>query len=416
MPRKKTTAAPKKTKSKSGLGNVRSVVGKVLKDNDPTVTVDYKSLKKSRPHIPTGSVALDYLIGGRPNRFGISPCPGWPRGGVSNIYGHESSGKTTVALFAAAEVCKSGGQVCFIDWEHAIDLAYARSLGVPVDDEDKFYLVQPNTLEDGLKVLWVCASQGVDLIVLDSVSAGVPAEIFGQKIEDQGNIGRVGLQAAKWSNFLPKVAAMINQTGSHVMGISQLRKKINTGGYGGDSSQASGGEAWKFYSYVRMKFQRVKSEKGKIYNALTHKMEEQTVSSVIQAKVDKSKVSSSQHHKGEFYVVFGEGIDDLRTCIEVCCNHGKIQKGGAWYTYNRPDGSVIKSQGLASFREDLEKAKAVEEVKALAMSALQSANAATVAAPDEAEEMASTLANLIDNTDVDLDALLSEGDDSEASE
>ena len=241
MATRKTPAKGKKAKPKgaNALQKARAVITKVLKEDDPGVDIDHATLKKARPHLPTGSVSLNYLIGGRLNTKGVAPCPGWPKGGVSQIYGHESSGKTTVALHGAAGVCARGGMVCFIDWEHALDLSYARGLGVPVDDPSKFYLVQPNTLEAGLKVLWATASQGVDLIILDSISAGVPQEIFGQKLEDQGNIGRVGLVAAKWSIFLPKVASLINGSGSHVMGISQLRKKINTSGYGGDSTQAS---------------------------------------------------------------------------------------------------------------------------------------------------------------------------------
>ncbi len=417
MATRKTPAKGKKAKPKgaNALQKARAVITKVLKEDDPGVDIDHATLKKARPHLPTGSVALSYLIGGRLNRAGIAPCPGWPRGGVSQIYGHESSGKTTVALHAAAEVCRKGGMVCFIDWEHALDLSYARGLGVPVDDPSKFYLVQPNTLEAGLKVLWATASQGVDLIILDSISAGVPQEIFGQKLEDQGNIGRVGLVAAKWSIFLPKVASLINGSGSHVMGISQLRKKINTSGYGGDSTQASGGEAWKFFSYVRMKFQKIKSEKGKVYNALQHKMEEQTISSIIKARIDKSKVSGSQSHDGTFYVVFGEGIDDLRTCIEVCCAHGKIKKGGAWYTFERKDGTTIKSQGLVTFKRDLEQAPgAIIEVKKLSMSALQAADGN--AAPTQTADDGIDLEQIISGAEVDIDALLAEDGHTESAE
>jgi recombination protein RecA len=402
-------AVRKKKKPKmNALMAARVAVGKALKDDDPTVNVDPNSLKKARPHIPSGSVALNYLIGGRPNRYGVAPCPGWPRGGVSQIYGHESSGKTTVALFAAAAVCAAGGMVCFIDWEHALDLSYARGLGVPVDDQTKFYLVQPNTLEDGMKVMWATAAAGIDLIILDSISAGVPEEVFKQTLEKTGHIGRVGLMAAKWSSFLPKVASLVNTTGTHVMGISQLRKKINTGGYGGDTTQASGGEAWKFYSYVRMKFTRIKSEKGKVYNALTHKMEEQTVSSVIKAKIDKSKVSGSQQHTGEFYVVFGDGIDDLRTCIEVCVNHKKITKGGAWYTFERKDGTTIKSCGLPAFKQDLAQIPgAMVELTKLAMSTLQVVGAQAPVIVEEEDE-GIDLSQILSGADVDLDALLSD--------
>jgi len=422
MAAKKKTKGKEATSAPNALMKARAAVTKVLKDDDPGIDVDNAALKKSRPYIPTGSIALDYLIGGRLNRNGIAPCPGWPKGGVSQIYGHESSGKTTVALMAAKAVCAAGGMVCFIDWEHALDLSYARALGVPVDNPAKFYLTQPNTLEEGMKVLWACGAQGVDLIILDSISAGVPQEIFGQKLEDQGNIGRVGLQAAKWSTFLPKVASLVSKTGSHVMGLSQLRKKINTSGYGGDGTTASGGEAWKFYAQVRMKFQRVQSEKGKVYSALSHKMEEQVVSSIIKAKIDKSKVSGSQQHTGTFYVVFGEGIDDLRTCIEVATAHGKVNKGGAWYTFERENGTTIKSQGLVAFKNDLLQAPgAIAEITKLAMTALQAAGG-TLPEIAEEDQDAIDLAQIVDGIEVDMDALLaddgtnppSDGDDEAA--
>lgn len=411
--RKNTKGAAGPVGKPNALMQARAAVIKALKDDDPSVDVDPATMNKSRPHLSTGSIALDYLIGGRLNLVGVAPCPGWPKGGISQIYGHESSGKTTVALTAAAVTCAAGGMVCFIDWENAVDLDYARILGVPVDDPSKFYLVQPQTLEQGMKVMWAMCSSGIDLVILDSISAGTPEEIFNQKLEDQGNIGRVGLVAAKWANFLPKVAALINNTGTHVMGISQLRKKINTQGYGGDGTQASGGQAWLFYSYVRMKFQKVKSENGKVYNALTHKMEEQVVSSIIKAKIDKSKVSSSQQHTGEFYVVFGEGIDNLRTCIEVCVNHKKIHKGGAWYTFDRKDGTQIKSQGLVGFKNDLLSTRgAREELIDLAMETLRSIGSGPqLSFTDDDDDGDIDLDKIMNGPAVDLDALLNDDGD-----
>ena len=354
----KKAKKPKKPKKSakptiSMLANVRGVLSQLLKDDDPSVTIDSNALTQSRPHLTSGSVVLDYLIGGAPNKQGVAPCPGWPKGMISNVYGHESSGKTTVALEAAAAVCAIGGVVCFIDWEHAISPDYASALGCPIDDPDRFYLVQPNTLEAGLSVLFACARAGVDLIILDSVGAGVPKAIRDQALEEKGNLGRVGLVAAKWSNVLPQLAADISDSGTHVMGISQLRKKINTGGYGGDGSTHQGGEAWKFYSNIRVSFRRVKSIKTKTYDALTHKQIERHTSALIKGTIKKSKISNSQQREAEFHVTFGEGIDNARDLIAVGSAHGIVVKGGAWYAFEMADGTLVRGQGTVAFREEI---------------------------------------------------------------
>lgn len=390
-------APPKGTKKGSGskdkenpLLKAAGMISKVLKEDDPTVTVDYNWLREPRPHIPTGSIVLDYLIGGRPNRYGVPPCPGWPRGAISNIYGHESSGKTTVALHAAAQVAKEGGTVCLIDWENAIDLTYAEGLGVPVDDPSRFMLVQPVTMEAGLVTLWAVANGGVDLIILDSVGAARPKEVVERSLEEQGKVMQVGLLARKWGDFLPQLAAVIAKTGSHVMGISQLRKKISTGPMAsmGDGTTVQGGEAWKFYSSVRLKFQRIRSEKGKVYDALTHKVTEQMTSALIKCKVDKSKVSPNQQHEATYYIEFGSGIDDLRSVIEVACAHGVIKKAGAgWMAWERGSGETVKLQGVANLKQYLlETPGAREELTQRAMEVLRAASGSSVVTTLDEEE------------------------------
>jgi len=399
-PAKKKKAPAKKSAKPTAnmLASVRSVVQKVLKEDDPSVSVDSNQLTESRPHITSGSVVLDYLIGGSLNRKGVAPCPGWPKGMISNIYGHESSGKTTVALEAAAAACDRGGLVCFIDWEHSISLDYAANLGCPVDDPDRFYLVQPNTLEAGLSVLFACARAGVDLIILDSVGAGVPKAIRGQALEEKGEMGRVGLVAAKWSNVLPQLAGDINESGSHVMGLSQLRKKINTTGYGGPDSTHQGGEAWKFYSHVRMSFRRVKSLKTKDYDALTHKQVERFTSAVIKAKIDKSKVSNSQQREAEFHITFGEGIDNARDLIAVGSAHGIVVKSGAWYGFEMTNGTEIRSQGAPSFKQDiLTTAGAYEELAEKVLTAIRAGGKSSVTAIlDEEDDVAEGLGFITD--------------------
>ena len=340
------------------LSQAKALVDKAFpKDTKPWVEIDEESIKVSRPHIPTGSIVIDYVIGGKMNKWGVRPCPGVPRGNVINLYGQESSGKTTVALTIAAMVCQAGGSVCYIDWENAIDVAYAKALGVPTDDEDAFLLAQPESLEKGMAIMWTMAKAGVDLIVIDSVGAGVPEAILKQTVAEKGDQGRIGLNASKWSTILPDLKGVINRTHSCVIGISQLRKKIGMTGYGeGADTQAQGGEAWKFYSEVRIALKRVAQEKGMEYNALTHKKEEAFVGQTVKIRIDKCKVSASQGKTAEFYIRFGDGIDDLRSVIEVTAAHGIVKKGGAWYTFERDDGTSIRGQGMDDFKAKVREA------------------------------------------------------------
>lgn len=335
------------------MAAAKAALTKALPKDDSFVEIDESKLTRSMPHLPTGSVIIDYIIGGKPNRFGVRPCPGLPRGRIINLYGQESSGKTTMALMTAVSVCQAGGSVCFIDWENAIDMSYAASLGIPTDT-GQFELVQPETLEKGLSIIWTMAKAGVDLIIVDSVGAGVPQAALEQKISEKGEMGRVGLMAAKWSKFLPELKGVIVRSRSCVIGISQLRKKINTGpGAHGDGSTAQGGESWKFYSEVRIMLRRVQQEKGKEYNALTHKVEECITGQVTRIKIDKCKVSSAQGKEGDFYIKFGEGIDDLRSVIEIAANHGVIKKAGAWFTWVRANGEILKGCGMDAFKKEV---------------------------------------------------------------
>lgn len=413
-PRKKTEAADglvsavPLTQAEARYKAGKDQLDKVFKTDSPEVKIDYDALRKPRPHFPSGSIILDYLLGGKPNKFGIAPCPGWPRGVISNVYGHESSGKTTIALVAAAQVCKAGGTVVYIDWEHALDPVYAEALGVPVRDKNKFTLYQPNTLEDGLKVLYVMASYGTDLIVLDSVGSAVTKKVFEQSVEEQGEQGRVGATASAWSGFLPKLVGVVQKSGSHVMGISQMRSKINTQGPAaamGDGLQPQGGNAWKFYTHVRMKLQKVYSEKGMVYNALQHKKEEQVLSIEVQAKMDKSKISASMQHTAKFWVTFGAGVDDLRSVIETCANHGIIKKAGAgWFTWERNPNEIIKVQGIAALKERIQSLPgAVEELTQMArQKILDSHGIPESEIPEDEEEL--DLDELMSTTEVTVNS------------
>ena len=326
-----------------------------MNEEDWRVTLDPEQLSMSLPHLPTGSFVIDYLIGGEPNKRGVSPCPGLPKGRISQIWGHESSGKTTLALTAAATTCARGGTVLYLDWENDIVPDYAEALGVPITDTGRFELAQPNTLEDGFKIIRAFAAAGVDLIVVDSVGAAVPAVVAERDIAQADDRIRVGLVAQKWSDFLPQIKSVINRSNTHLLGISQVRANIKTSKYDvGPDSMPQGGNAWKFYAALRMELKRIKQEKIKAHNVLTHKVEERVSGGVVVAKMIKCKLSKSQGRQEIFYIRWGEGIDDARSIIEVAIAHNVIKKGGAgWFQYVKPDGDILKVQGVDKLRNEL---------------------------------------------------------------
>ena len=314
------------------------------------VTLDADSLKESLPHISSGCDVVDYLIGGAPNKFGVPPCPGFPRGRVTQIWGHESAGKTTICLQAAAEVCRSGGSVVYIDWENDIVPDYAAALGVPITDPDKFELLQPETLEDGIKFAATYAAAGVDLIVFDSVGAAIPRRLAERDALEVAEQGKIGELQSVWSQELPNLKRVIARTGTAVVGISQIRAKI--GGMGnGPQTQPQGGNAWKFYSSVRLELRRVQNEKGNEHNDITHKMEERVIGGIIKVTAIKCKMSRSQGKEEIFYIRWGEGIDNVRSTMEIAIAHGVIKKAGAgWMSWDGPKG-LVKMQGTNKFRD-----------------------------------------------------------------
>lgn len=361
---KTTKKRTKKTKTKAarGFGQGLAMINKALKGkSDAVVEIDSNARTKSMPHLPTSSAIIDYLIGGRPNAFGIPPCPGLPRGKIVNMYGHEGCGKTTLALQMCAEVCRNGGRAVYVDWENEVALDYAAALGVPIEDKDHFLLLQPDTLEEGFKYILVFVADGVELVVIDSVGAAVPQAIFEQKIEEVGDLGRLGLMAAKWSSFLPKVKRMCARSGSTIVGISQLRAKINTGGHGGKTTTEQGGFAWRFYSALRISLARVAQEKGKVYDAITNAMIDQTVGAKIKITLDKCKVGLSQGQFATFYLQHGRGIDDLRSVLEVAAKRKIVVKGGAWYAWNRKDGTEVRGQGIEAFKRKIREIDGAEQ-------------------------------------------------------
>jgi recombination protein RecA len=270
--------------------------------------------------IPTGSIALDIALG----------VGGLPRGRIVEIYGPESSGKTTVALHAVASMQKQGGTAAFIDAEHALDPEYAKRLGV---DTDNLIVSQPDTGEQALEIADILIrSGGVDVIVIDSVAALVP------KAEIEGEMGdsHVGLQARLMSQALRKMTGAINNTGTTVIFINQLREKI--GVFFGSPETTTGGKALKFYASVRIDVRRIE----------TLKEGTEAVANRTRAKVVKNKVAPP-FKQAEFDIVYGHGISKEGGIIDLGVEHGFVKKSGAWYTY----GSDQLGQGKENSRKFL---------------------------------------------------------------
>jgi len=347
MARKKKETA-KKTAGDSALARARAAINKSMKGRDDEVQLDTANLRESAPHFPSGSVVIDYLIGGKPNKFGVPPCPGIPRGRIMNLYGNPGAGKTTLALTAAASVCELGGTVAYIDWENEVEPRYAEILGVPITDPEKFVLIQPTTLEDGIRYAAIMCREGVDLVVLDSVGAGVPQAWF--EADETPGKGRIGLVASIWSQELPKLKSIASKTNTAIIGISQLRTNLNITGYGGPKDAAQGGKAWKFYSATRMMLSRIQGLKEKVHDPLSGKIDEVVVGQKVKARLDKCKVSDAMNRSAVFILRSGYGIDDDATLIEIALANNLITRAGAWYSWIAPDGNEIRGQGMGKFR------------------------------------------------------------------
>jgi recombination protein RecA len=270
--------------------------------------------------IPTGAIALDVALG----------IGGLPRGRVVEIYGPESSGKTTVALHAVANAQKAGGIAAFIDAEHALDPEYAKKLGV---DTDALLVSQPDTGEQALEIADMLIRSGaIDIVVIDSVAALVP------RAEIEGEMGdsHVGLQARLMSQALRKMTGAINQTGTTAIFINQLREKI--GVMFGSPETTTGGKALKFYASVRLDVRRIE----------TLKDGSDPVGNRTRVKVVKNKVSPP-FKQAEFDILYGQGISREGGLIDMGVEHGFVRKAGAWYTY---DGDQL-GQGKENARQFL---------------------------------------------------------------
>jgi recombination protein RecA len=316
------------------------------------VQVDLSDSQKPIPCIPTGSVVLDYLIGGYRTESGGKRCPGIPRGRITEIFGPEGSGKTTVAIQAAIRCQQEGGSVLFLDYEHAFAPTYAADLGLNVEDEETFMLMQPRHWEEGAEIIKVMIDAGVDLIIVDSLAAMKPQ----RNVEDNdvSATGQVGHIARLQSEFLPKVVGDVEQSGTSLIYINQLRSRIKTSRYdAGPDEETSGGRALKYYASLRISLKRVKTEYAQVENELTGRSEKQPISNIIRAKNVKNKVSKHQGHQAEFVIRYGEGIDNVRSVIDIGEARKVVKRSGAWYSFEGAGGEEVKAQGKEGLRTHL---------------------------------------------------------------
>ena len=281
--------------------------------------------------IPTGALSLDIALG----------IGGIPRGRIIEVYGPESSGKTTLALHAIAETQKMGGEAAFIDAEHALDPVYAKHLGVDIDN---LIVSQPDTGEQALEIVEALTRSGaVDIIVVDSVAALVP------KAEIDGDMGdsHVGLQARLMSQALRKLAGVVNKSKTVILFINQLREKV--GVLFGNPETTTGGRALKFYASVRLDIRKIENIK----------QDGEVIGNRARVKVVKNKVAPP-FREAEFDIIYGKGISKVGNILDIAVNLNIIDKSGAWFSY---DGGKI-GQGRENAKLYLEQnPKIMKEVE-----------------------------------------------------
>lgn len=311
--------------------------------------------------INTGSTVLNMLIGGSRLPDGAFVCPGWPRGKIIEVFGRESSGKSTVALTAMGQALSNGGlnDGCglYVDLECAVQDYYSLRLGVDFRSPEtgghgRAMRAQPHTFEETETLVMTAVLNGVDLVVVDSVAGLVSNREIKRDASDSEQKQGVAEIPRLMSNWMPKLQSVIARTKSTVIFLNQTRDKIGAKGYTEEALKSTtGGNALKFWAALRFILKPRSSTKAKIFNPITRQIEDVQIATDIECKVVKNKIDAKQGHSGLFTIRYGVGIDELRTMLNVGEAYKVIKKNGSWYVFESPKtGKSIKAAGLEKFR------------------------------------------------------------------
>jgi recombination protein RecA len=368
------------------------------------------------PHVSTGSSTLDILIGGTLAADGKPLCPGFPRRRITEVYGPESSGKTTLLLSSIARLQRAGGCALFVDFEHHISKKYAMDIGVQWDT-GTFDVIQPRTLEEGLKAIYLSLMTGVDLVGVDSVAAMIPSAEMKKKFDDPVKIGAV---AAAFSTVLPKFGVWFDEfprvnekkleghPGTAVVLLNQTRALISTSGGGhGDQENTSGGKAMKFYSTMRIRMSRIKSLTLKRKDPMSGREVNVPYGNLTHVKIVKSKLDAKQGATAQVFIRYGFGIDDYFSIIEAGVQNKLLKLDGSWYILNGE-----RHQGKDKLRKFLiANPKAFEDLKAKIMSLVIAGSK-----PIDPDEELTETDEMIETMTKDLGGELDGDDDEESSD
>lgn len=321
--------------------------------------------------INTGSTVLNMLIGGSRLSDGNFVCPGWPKGTIIEIFGRESSGKSTIALTAMAHAINNGGagDGCglYVDLECAVKDYYAMALGVDFRSPDaggpgNAVRAQPHTFEETETLVMTAALNGVDLIVIDSVAGLVSGREIKRDVSDAKQKLGVAEVPRLMSGWMPKLQSVIARTKSTVIFLNQTRDKIGAKGYTEEALKSTtGGNALKFWTTIRMILKPRMSTKANIFNPITNQVEEVQIATDIECKILKNKVDAKQGHSGLITLRYGIGVDELRTMLNVAEAYKLIKKAGSYYEFSSSEtGETIKEAGFEKFRLALSRNEAVK--------------------------------------------------------
>lgn len=344
--------------------------------------------KLAHDAVPSGSAGIDDVIGGTMSADGKNRvCPGYPRRRITEVYGAESSGKTTACLQAIAEVQRQGGWALFLDYERAVDHGYARKIGVSYD-KTKMLMYRPDTAEEGLDYIYVAILAGVDLIVVDSVAAMIPKKELEAKVDAEAQIG---LQARLLSRMIPKVLGWMdkpeakarNARGPAILLINQERATISAQAARGTNKNTTGGKALKYYVSLRLFFSRIKSETVARKDKFTGEEVKVPFGNVTRVKVVKNKLDGKEGHTTEIFIRFGYGIDDYYSIIEAGVTNRVVKKDGGWFSYKNE-----RYQGREKLRLHLkENSKVYQELRREVLAIIQSSAIVSEEELDEVDQL-----------------------------